>query len=461
MAVAVLDRRGNSLMPCTEKRARLLLARGRARVHRVVPFVIRLTDRVAEDSEFQALEVKLDPGSKTTGIAIVRIEAKQDGDDGKRLAILSLIHLVHRGRQISEALTSRRQLRRGRRSRNTRYRAPRFLNRGNQKEGWLAPSLCHRVQTTMTWVDRLSRWFPISSYAMERVKFDMQAMEKPEISGTEYQRGTLFGYELREYLLEKWHRACGYCDATNVPLNLDHIVAKARGGSDRVSNLITACVPCNQKKGAVPVEVFLKGKPDRLRKVLAQSKAPLRDAAAVNTTRNSLLKTLQSFADGMVVETGTGGQTKYNRTRLGVPKDHALDAACVGTVESVTGWNRPTLVVKATGRGQSRRTLVNASGFPRGYLMRQKQVKGFQSGDRVKAVVPNGKKHGTHVGRVTVRASGKFNITTATEVVQGISHKYCRVVQRGDGYGYFFQPTVSTDAIRYTVKAQSCSTSPA
>ncbi|MCA8448960.1 RNA-guided endonuclease IscB [Burkholderia vietnamiensis] len=461
MAVAVLDRRGNPLMPCTEKRARLLLARGRARVHRVVPFVIRLTDRLAEDSEFQALEVKLDPGSKTTGIAVVRVEAKQGGDEEKRLAVLVLINLVHRGRQISEALTTRRQLRRGRRGRNTRYRAPRFLNRGNKKEGWLAPSLYHRIQTTMSWVDRLSRWFPISSYAMERVKFDMQAMQNPEISGVEYQRGTLFGYELREYLLEKWNHACAYCDTKDVPLNLDHIVARARGGSNRVSNLVTACVPCNQKKGALPVEAFLKGKPDRLRKVLAQAKAPLRDAAAVNTTRNALLKTLQSFADGMIVETGTGGQTKYNRTRLGVPKDHALDAACVGTVESLTGWQRPTLVVKAMGRGQYRRTLVNASGFPRGYLMRQKQVKGFQSGDRVKAVVPSGKKQGTHVGRVTVRASGSFNITTATEVVQGISHKHCRVVQRGDGYGYSFQPTVSTDASRYTVKAQWCSTSPA
>ena len=137
MAVFVLDRRGKALMPCSEKRARLLLERGRARVHRVLPFVIRLTDRSAHTSAFQALRLKLDPGSKVSGMALVR-----EFDGG--VAVLNLFDLIHRGRQISEALTARRNMRRGRRGRNTRYRAPRFLNR-RKPEGWLAPSLQHRV----------------------------------------------------------------------------------------------------------------------------------------------------------------------------------------------------------------------------------------------------------------------------------------------------------------------------
>jgi hypothetical protein len=108
------------LMPCSEKRARLLLARGRARVHKVVPFVIRLTDRSTEDSEFQLLRLKLDPGSKTTGLALVLDKA------GTSVGVLNLFELVHRGRQISEALMQRRRFRHRRRGANLRYRAPRF-----------------------------------------------------------------------------------------------------------------------------------------------------------------------------------------------------------------------------------------------------------------------------------------------------------------------------------------------
>jgi hypothetical protein len=126
MAVFVLDRNGKALMPCTEKRAKLLLARDRARVHRILPFAIRLTDRHAASCEFEALRIKLDPGSKTTGMALVR-----EIETGS-IAVLNLFELIHRGRQISEALTARRNMRRRRRAENLRYRAPRFLNRGNK-----------------------------------------------------------------------------------------------------------------------------------------------------------------------------------------------------------------------------------------------------------------------------------------------------------------------------------------
>ena len=190
MAVFVLDRSGRPLMPCTEKRARLLLERGRACVHKVMPFTIRLVDRQAKDCEFQALRIKLDPGSKTSGIALVR-EA-----EGGAVAVLNLLELMHRGKQISQALTARRGHRRQRRSK-LRYRAPRFLNRGNKKPGWLAPSLQHRVDTTLAWVNRLQRLAPVSSISTELVRFDMQALENPEIQGAQYQQGTLAGYEVR------------------------------------------------------------------------------------------------------------------------------------------------------------------------------------------------------------------------------------------------------------------------
>lgn len=107
-----------------------------------------------------------------------------------------------------------------------------------------------------------------------------------------------------------------------------------------------------------------------------------------------------------------------------------------GEVAAVHDWQKPTVVIHATGRGSYQRTRLNRFGFPRGYLMRQKQVHGFQTGDRVKAVVTKGKKIGTYIGRVAVRASGNFNIQTETSVVQGIGHRYCTLIQRSDGYGY-------------------------
>lgn len=437
MAVFVLDRYKKPLMPCSEKRARLLLTRGRARVHRLTPFTIRLIDRAVAQSELQPLELKIDPGSKTSGLALVRNSDTVNAETGEITAtahVLNLFELIHRGVQISHALTARRQMRRRRRSANLRYRAPRFLNRKNKGKGWLAPSLQHRIDTTLSWVARLRNVAPITHLAQELVRFDMQQLENPEIAGVEYQQGELAGYEVREYLLEKWRRQCAYCDASTVPLQIEHIHPKARGGSNRISNLALACAPCNLKKAAQDITLFLAKDPKRLAKIQAQAKRPLRDAAAVNATRWNLLNALK--ATGLPVRTGSGGLTKFNRSRLDIPKTHALDAACVGEVDFVEQWQKPTLEIKATGRGSYQRTRLNRFGFPRGYLTRQKRTQGFQTGDMVKAIVTKGKKVGTYVGRVAVRASGSFNIQSAEGLVQGISHRYCTLIQRSDGYGY-------------------------
>ncbi|CDH46882.1 RNA-guided endonuclease IscB [Candidatus Contendibacter odensensis] len=436
MAVLVLDRHKNPLMPCSEKRARKLLERGRARIHRLMPFSIRLVDRTVNESMLQPVKIKLDPGSKTTGIAVVRHSETMDDATGEihvTVHVLNLFELHHRGQQISESLTARRQMRRRRRG-NLRYRKPRFLNCGNKGKGWLAPSLQHRVDTTGAWVHRLQRLAPVTGIAQELVRFDLQQMENPEISGVEYQQGTLAGYETREYLLNKWNRECAYCGTRNVPLQIEHITPKAKGGSPRISNLTLACRSCNQQKGAQEINVFLAKDPQRLARIQAQAKRPLKDAAAVNTTRWVLFNTLK--ITGLPVTTGSGGLTKFNRTRLDIPKTHALDAACVGDMDEIRDWNKPTLAIKATGRGSYQRTRLNAYGFPRGYLTRQKRIKGFQTGDRVKAEVTQGKKIGSYLGRVAVRASGSFNLQTAQGVIRGMGYRYCKVIQRADGYGY-------------------------
>ncbi|MEY2335713.1 hypothetical protein [Acidithiobacillus ferrianus] len=179
---------------------------------------------------------------------------------------------------------------------------------------------------------------------------------------------------------------------------------------------------------------FLAKAPERIRKILAQAKAPLRDAAAVNSTRWALFQRLK--ATNLPVEVASGGHTKWNRHRLQVPKEHCLDAACVGHADAIERWNQPVLSIKATGRGSYQRTRLTKHGFPRGYLTRSKSAFGFQTGDMVKAIVTTGKKVGTHLGRVAIRARGVFNIQTGNGLVKDVHHRFCTLIQRADGYGY-------------------------
>ncbi|MBP5977326.1 RRXRR domain-containing protein [Brasilonema sp. CT11] len=167
--VFVLDTNQKPLSPCRPVTARKLLNTNKAAVFRRYPFTIILKKEVTDTPEPIAL--KLDPGSKTTGIALLQGEKVVFGAE-----------LNHRGQAIKASLDSRRAIRRNRRARHTRYRQPRFLNR-TRLHRWLAPSLQHRVETTLTWVGRFVRFAPIGSIAQELVRFDLQRLENPEISG--------------------------------------------------------------------------------------------------------------------------------------------------------------------------------------------------------------------------------------------------------------------------------------
>jgi 5-methylcytosine-specific restriction endonuclease McrA len=418
--VLVLDTNRKPLNPCKPGVARSLLDHRKAAVFRRYPFTIIL--KKAVEVEPAPLTLKLDPGSKTTGIALL---------DGEK--VLWAAELTHRGQAIKADLESRRASRRNRRNRHTRYRQARFLNRKRPK-GWLAPSLKHRVLTTETWVKRLAKVAPVAAISQELVRFDLQQMENPEISGVEYQQGALFGYEVREYLLNKWQRRCTYCGKENVPLQVEHIHPKSKGGSNRISNLCLACEPCNLKKGTQDIKAFLAKQPDVLNRVLAQAKRPLKDAAAVNSTRWALFNALK--ATGLPVSTGSGGLTKFNRTRLGLPKAHWLDAACVGVMESITVLIHQPLRIKCNGHGTRQMCGTDKYGFPTRHKSRVQIHKGFQTGDIVQATVTAGKKIGSYVGRVLCRATGSFDIATTDERVAGISHKYCKPIHKKDGYSY-------------------------
>jgi 5-methylcytosine-specific restriction endonuclease McrA len=407
-------------MPCTPKRARLLLESGRAVVHRRVPFTIRLRDRAQATSVLQPVVLKLDPGSHTTGAALVREE--QTGAEVIHHA-LHLAEISHRGTVVHIRMQKRALFRRRRRTKNLRHRQPRFANR-HRPTGWLPPSLASRVGNIRSWAARWVRAAPIVRVDLELVRFDTQQLQNPEIAGIEYQRGALFGFEVWEYLLAKWGHQCAYCGRTDRPLVKEHIIPKSRGGSDRVSNLCPACIPCNERKNTRTAAEF--GHPE----VQARARAPLRDAAAMNITRYAVRTALRSL--GLSVTTWTGGRTRWNRTRAGLPKTHALDALCVGAVTAVRCASQQVLGIKAMGRGQHVRTRVDRHGFPRGYLPRTKQLYGFATGDLVRAVVPQGKHAGTHLGRVVVRTTGQFHIGPR----DGINWRYCTLLQRGDGYEY-------------------------
>ena len=265
---------------------------------------------------------------------------------------------------------------------------------------------------------------------MELVKFDTQLLRNPEIEGIEYQQGTLHGYEVREYLLEKFNRTCAYCGIQKVSFEIDHIVPRSRGGTNSVTNLALACSPCNLKKGSRTALEF--GHPE----VQKQAKSPLKDAAAVNSTRKHLHAGLLNL--GLPVETGTGALTKFNRLQQNLEKTHWADAACVGasTPARLIIKDIKPLIIIATGHGSRQMTRVDRYGFPRTGPKQSKKSFGFKTGDIVRACVPQGKHKGTHIGKVAVRTTGSFNITTAQGVKQGISYKYCKRIQASDGYRY-------------------------
>ena len=428
-SVFVLDTNRQPCNPVHPAVARKLLTQGKAAVFRRYPFTIILKEESKD--EVKELRIKIDPGAKTTGLAIV-----------SNTNIIWCAELEHRGFQIREKLNDRRTLRRSRRNRKTRYRKPRFLNRKRLK-GWLPPSLMSRVFNIKSWVKKLCRLAPISAISQELVRFDTQKMVNPEINGTEYQKGELFGYEVREYLLEKFNRTCVYCSTKEGPFNLDHFHPKSKGGSDRVSNLVLSCVKCNQKKDNQLPADFLSDKPKLLALIEKQRKQPLADAAAVNATRWKLKKVLEST--GIPVEVGSGGLTKFNRKRLGINKSHWTDAACVGksTPNSLNIKGCQPLLIKAMGRGT--RQMVNSDkyGFPRGTpKLRQKSFFGFQTGDMVKAVIPKGKYAGTHTGRIAVRKKGNFKLKTSTKTFD-VNHKYCQHNHKSDGFSYGFGELVN------------------
>jgi 5-methylcytosine-specific restriction endonuclease McrA len=295
--VYILNMRGEPLMPTRQQKANKLLACGKAKVIRRNPFTVQLTQTSGETRQNTVLGI--DSGYGTVGFSVV--------SDKKEL-ISGEIALR---KDVTKKIMERRVYRRNRRGRLW-HRKARFMNRGKE-EGWLAPTLCHKIELHYNLIKLLKKLLPIDRIVIETANFDTQRMRNPEIEGVAYQQGELAGYETREYLLEKFKRACAYCGKDDVPLEVEHIVPRSRDGSDRIDNLAIACRQCNLDKGNRTAEEY--GHPEIMQRV----KESLKAIPFMNLVRNRI-------AEKLHCETTYGFETKYNRIRLGLEKSHVNDA---------------------------------------------------------------------------------------------------------------------------------------
>ena len=468
--VIALDKHKKPLGFITERRCRILMERHRVCLYRVFPAIVILKDKDCRDFDvLPTFRIKIDPGSKHTGIAIVCNETNE---------VMFYMQIEHRGEQIHKNKQTQQQVRRNRRSRETRYRRCKF-NKGtydsDRKEGWLPPSVKSIADNVIAWVNKLSRYIRITQCSFEAVRFDTQLMDNPDIEGEKYQQGELFGYELREYLLDKYGHQCQYCHGASEDsiLEWEHIIPKSRGGSDSVKNAVLSCSCCNREKGKMTADEWLaklQSSPSlpsivekKKNKILLTDKEKLllariegikdvisgkikksnRYCAWVNSTRRTIEKFL--FSRFTNVECSSGGRTKYNRIQiLQLPKDHHYDALCVGDVPQ-SGYKDCTngyfLYAKAMGRGTRLRGNVNACGIiTTKFTDRSKTYQSFMTGDIVQADVPDKYKyHGHMVGRIAIRKSGYFNIWPIGKKCCNVKVDFCKPLQKQDGYSYEYR----------------------
>ena len=287
---------------------------------------------------------------------------------------------------ISRNLSDRHMYRRNRRSRKTRYRKPRFKNRKNKKKGWLAPSLQQKIAVQLNEIDHLHRYFPIETIIVEVVEFDIQKIKNPDISGIEYQQGTLQGYNIRNYLLEKHRRKCFYCGKTVSDFEIEHMLPKARGGSNRIDNLTLSCHDCNEKKGTLTAEEFIQQtlpakKATTKLKQLPNEKRLFKYMAHMNATRWTLYNTIKERYPN--VEMTYGYITKYNRIQAGLPKAHHIDAKCITGFATVPSMEQTVVKVKMRRHNRQLHRATFSKGHVRKAASLPTVIFGFQLYDLV------------------------------------------------------------------------------
>lgn len=305
--VYVLNQNGQLIMPTSNHaKVRILLKTGKAKVIRRCPFTIQL--RYSSTNYTQEVSLGIDAGSKHIGVsATTENKVLYEAD-------------VELRNDIVDLLSTRRQNRRTRRNRKTRYRKPRFNNRvSNKKEGWLAPSVRQKVDTHLTVVEKVHQMLPVSKIIVETASFDIQKIKNPAISGKQYQQGEQLGFwNVREYVLFRDGHTCQCCKGKSKDkiLNVHHIESRKTGGN-APDNLITLCETCHtgHHKGTVKL-------PETIHRGMS-----FKDATFMGIMRWAFYNKLKEMYPN--VSYTYGYITKNTRIENSLPKEHYTDARCI------------------------------------------------------------------------------------------------------------------------------------
>ena len=370
----VLDRQGKPLMPTTRLgKVYRLLKTQKAHIVSYEPFTIQL-DYEPDTQVIQPMTLGVDSGAIHSGYSVANEHREYYSAE------------VIARNDISNRLSDRRMYRQNRRSRKTRYRKPRFNNRKNKKKGWLPPSLEQKVAVQVNEIDHIHRYFPIETIIVETAEFDIQKIKNPDISGIEYQQGTLQGYNIRNYLLEKHKRKCFYCGKTVSGFEVEHMLPKSKGGSNRIDNLTLSCHDCNEKKGTLTAEEFIKQtlpvkKAASKLKQLPNEKRLFKYMAHMNATRWALYDAIKERYPN--VKMTYGYITKYNRIQAGLPKTHHIDAKCITGFSTVPSMSQTVVKVKMRRHNRQLHRATFSKGHVRKAASLPTTVFGFQLYDLV------------------------------------------------------------------------------
>ncbi len=313
--VYVLNKYGEPLMPTTRYgRVRRLLRKGLAVVVEYRPFTIQLT--YDTPNGVQEVSLGVDAGTKHVGFSATT-----------KKKVLFEAELLLRS-DIVAKLATRREFRRARRNRKTRYRKKRFLNRTRSKKpGWLAPSVRQKVECHIHWISKICKFLPIKQITVETAQFDTQLLKAQEqglplLQGTDYQKGEQLGFSnVREYVLFRDGHKCQCCKgkSKDTKLHIHHIESR-KTGCDAPNNLITLCSECHAKYHRGEIEL-----PKTTRRGTS-----LRDAAVMGIMRKSVFVRLKELFNNTIPCFETYGYiTKHIRAKAGLPKDHTIDARCI------------------------------------------------------------------------------------------------------------------------------------
>ena len=402
MVVYVLNKHGKPLMPCSPCKARKLLRQGKAKVKRTEPFTIQLL--YGSSGYTQDITLGIDAGSKHIGVSATTKKKELYAAD------------VEIRNDITDKLSTRRQYRRSRRNRKTRYRKSKFQNRVKSKhKGWFAPSIESKINSHFRVVRDVYKMIPINRIVVETASFDIQKIQNPDISGVGYQKGDQLGFDnVREYVLWRDGHICQCCKGKSKDniLEVHHIESRKTGGNSP-SNLITLCRTCHAgyHKGTVKL-------PSKIKRGMS-----FRDSTFMGIMRWTFYNRLKEIYHNVYMTYGY--VTKHNRIKNHLPKEHYIDAYCIAGnfgAERLDYYYYQKCVRKTNRQIHKAKML---KGGKKKLNQAPKYINGFQLFDKVQY---NGKLYYTF-GR---RSSGYFDIRTLNgdKVNNGsVSYKKLRLVE--------------------------------